>query len=338
VAARIDQRNAYTKAFINAKKNLAEGLYGLSNDGKTKLAEEMSNIDTADTGTLTNANSTLTEKIEQSVSGLLRGFIVYAVHDDFDNGVIYVTIVTTPKTQGHGSRPDGNSIVAASVKEGLEQVLVEARKGLISPVGGKTIFVPQTGELAFVGFGSSVVRVDADKALQTRHNLNAERIAKMRASDSLCGMILGDNIESSDKLDAQTVSMVKDFATIEKEDPVAKEQKDSPGYTALTERKKEFLSKEMNSSSISSIRQGILPPGVKTQTWLDENKAFAYGLAVYMPSATQRASDGARQMQQGQIVQPVTKPGQSGVKPGTLPDAGQLQQGPSGQVQSNDAL
>jgi hypothetical protein len=85
--------------------------------------------------------------------------------------------------------------------------------------------VPQTGELAFVGFWSSVVRVDQDKALQTKHNLNAEKIAKIRASDSLCGMILSDTIESSDKHDAQTVSMVKDFETIEKEDPVARNKK-----------------------------------------------------------------------------------------------------------------
>jgi hypothetical protein len=99
-----------------------------------------------------------------------------------------------------------------------------------------------------------------------------------------------------------------------------------------------LYTKEMNSSSISCLRKGVLPPGVKTQTWLDENKAFAYGLVVYMPSASQRAAEGAKQMQQGQIVQPVPREGQTGIKPGTLPDAGTLQQGPSGQVQSKDAL
>jgi hypothetical protein len=339
VTARIDQRNAYAKAYINAKRNLAEGLYGLSNEGKTKLVEAMTNIDAPDSGTLTNASSDLTEKIEQSVSGMLRGFIVYAVHDDFDNGTVYVTIVTTPKTQGHGSRPNADTIVTNSVRDGLAQVLMEARKGLVPPVGGKTIFVPQTGELAFVGFGSSVVRVDNDKSLQTKHNLNAEKIAKMRASDSLCGIILGNNIESSDKLDSQTVEMVKDFEILEKDDPVAKQKENSPSYQALTERKKEFMSKEMSSSSISSMRKGVVPPGVKTQTWRDTDNSFAYGLAVYMPSASQRASEAAKKMQQGQIVQPLPSgSGGTGVRPGALPDAGKLEQGPSGQVQSNDAL
>jgi hypothetical protein len=89
------------------------------------------------------------------------------------------------------------------------------------------------------------------------------------------------------------------------------------------------------------MRKGIIPPGVKTQTWRDSENAFAYGIAVYTPGATQRAYDAAKRMQQSQIVSPPPSNesgGGIGAQPGELPDAGEFRQGPSGQVQSNDAL
>ena len=335
VAARIDQRNAFVKAYTHAKKNLAEGFYGISNEGKTKLNEYMANIDTANEQTLTNYSENLSEQIAQRVEGMVRGYVVYDVHDDFDNSTVYVTIVTTPKTQGHYARPSADSIVASSIREGLSQVLSEIQKGLTPPVGGKTIMVPQTGELAFVGFGSAVVRQDTDKAMQTKHNLNAQKIAKMRSVDSLCGIILGDDIASTSELDSQTKSMIKDYEEVAKDDPLAKKQEGEATYKALENRKKEFLSTEISSTTISSMRKGVLPAGVKTQGWMDDEKAFAFGVAIYMPSVTKQADDARKTMQQGTIVQPTTE----GETPRSkeLPK-GELKQGPSGQVQSNDAL
>jgi hypothetical protein len=336
VTTRIDQRNAYAKAYIQAKRTLAEALYGISNDGKSKLEEAMSNIDTSDSATLTNMSEKSTESIEQKVDGLIRGYVVYDVFDDFDNSTVYVTIVTTPKTQGHYERPNIDSIVATSVQEGLSQVLVDLQSSLTSPVGGKTIFVPQTGELAFVGFGSAVVRFDNDKALQTKHNLNAQKIAQMRAVDALCGIILGDNISSTSKLDAQVMSMQSDFEALSKDDPVAKPQIGTTGYALLEQRKKEFAAIETNSSVITSARKGILPPGVQQKGWFDDDKAFAYHVAVYIPSISKRADDARKTMQSGQIVQPQDQ-GQK-LDPKALPDAGTMKQGPSGRIQSDDAL
>jgi hypothetical protein len=338
VASRIDQRNAFNKAYIQAKKNLAEGLYGISNEGKTKLDESMTNIDTGNAATLTNVSEKTSERIEQRVDGLLRGYVVYDVYDDFENSTVYVTIVTTPKTQGHYARPSGDSILAGSVQEGVQQVLVDLQKGLTPPVGGKTIFIPQTGELAFVGFGSAVVRVDSDKALQTKHNLNAQKIAQMRAVDALCGIILGDTLSSSSQLDSQLSSMSTDFEQMSKDDPVAKEQIGSTGYAALAQRQKEFVSVENNSSTISSMRKGILPPGLKQQGWFDDDKAFAYHVAVYIPSVSKRAEDARKSMQAGQIVQQPNAPEEKKINPSELPDAGTLQQGPSGRVQDDEAL
>jgi hypothetical protein len=336
VAARLDQRNAYNRAYTQAKKNLTQGLYGLSSEGQNKIAESMDNIDQASQGTLTRAETLTTEKIRQRLDGLLRGYVVYDVYDDFENTAVYVTIVTTPKTQGHFERPDSNALTAASVQTGLEQVVAEAKKGLVPPVGGRTVLVPATGELAFVGFGSSVVRQDKDKALQAKQNLNAEKIAQMRAIDALVGIITGDVITGKDSLDAQTKDLIADFEKTAADDPLAKPAPGSQGYKTLAERKKEFLSLESNSSLVASLRKGQLPPGVKSQGWRDPENAFAYTLAVYLPSASGRADQARESMNKGQIV---TKPA-SGDPAGAataLPE-GKLTQGPSGRVQSDDAL
>ena len=334
VAARIGQRNAYNRAYTQAKKNLTEGLYGISSSGQTKIAEAAINIDQAGEGTLTKAEASESERVRQSVEGLLRGYVVYDVFDDFENSTVYVTIVTTPKTQGHYERPAASAIAASSVKDGLEQVLAEIKKGLVPPVGGMTVFVPGTGELAFVGFGSAVVRLDKDKALQAKHNLNAEQIAKMRAGDALLGIISGDEISGWNKLDSQTREIFVDFEQVSSDDPLAKPAADSSSYKILTERKKEFLSMDTSSSAINSLRKGIIPAGVRTQGWRDPENAFAYGLAVYLPSASALAEQGRESMKQGSIVQ-----SPSGGAAATPPlEAGPLNQGPSGRVQSDEAL
>ena len=131
--------------------------------------------------------------------------------------------------------------------------------------------------------------------------------------------------------------MVKDYDETAKNDPLTLKDPNAPAFQQLQQRKKEFLAKESNSTEVTSMCKGVMPPGVKTQTWFDDDKYFAYGMAIYLPSATARASGAAKSMQQGQIIQ--QPGGGSGVTPGTnQPDAGTLQQGPSGQVQKNDAL
>jgi hypothetical protein len=335
-AARIDQRNAYVRAYTAAKKHLTEGLYGLSSEGKTRVAESMTNLDQASGQTATRAETLTSEEITQRVEGLLRGYVVYDVQDDFANSTVYVTVVTTPKTQGHYERPSPDALAAASVNEGLEQVLAEARKGLVPPVGGRTIFVPSTGELAFVGFGSAAVRADADAALQAKHNLNAERIAKMRAADSLLGVILGDKVTAADKLDSQTRDLVADFEKASRDDPLGREAADSATYRALSERRREFASAETSSSAVTSLRSGVVPPGVRSQGWRDPENAFAYAIAVYLPSASSRADRARESMEQGTIVQPPS--GQGSPAAPTAPNGPPIAPGPSGRVQGDDGL
>jgi hypothetical protein len=84
-------------------------------------------------------------------------------------------------------------VTAANLRDGLNSVIAEIKNGFVPPVGGRIITVPGTGEIAFVGFGSSVVRYNSEKSMQERLKLQAERMAGTRALDALAGILTGDD-------------------------------------------------------------------------------------------------------------------------------------------------
>jgi hypothetical protein len=195
--------------------------------------------------------------------------------------------------------------------------------------------VPATGELAFVGFGSAVVGRHDSSAVQSRLELNAEEAARMRAANELCGVIVGAEIASASEVDSETRSISKDFEELSKNDPIVKENPEHPGYVKLQNRKTSFKAAEANKITLSSASKGVLPPGVKRQSWLDEDKTFAYAVAIYLPSATDQAAEGAESMKSGTILQPV---GAEGTPIPTATPKEDVKQGPSGTVQKPDAL
>jgi len=135
-ATRIAKRQAYVIAFTKAKKNLAEILGGLSNEGKESVREELVNINLPEQE-MTNIRTNSEEALRQTVDMLLRGFVIYEVKDDTANDTVFVSIVTTPKTRGQLSRPAPNVVEAENLRDGLNQVIAEVRAGLVPPVGGR---------------------------------------------------------------------------------------------------------------------------------------------------------------------------------------------------------
>jgi hypothetical protein len=326
VAERAAKRNAYVTSYMRAKTQLAEGLNGVYTSGRTKAFERIATVNESQGQTLINIQENTREAIRQRIDGFLRGYVVYEVFDDAAASRVYLTIVTTPKTQGHYDRPDVRTLSASSVQEGLGQIFVEIERGLTPPVGGRMIYVPATGEMAFVGFGSAVIGRQSNAAAQAKLELNAERIARMRAADALCGVIVGEDIESTEKLDSQVSGMNKDFEELSKNDPIVKNNPDHPGYVKLQNSMNAFKAAEANVSVMRGAREGVLPPGVRHQAWTDEGKAFSYAVAVYLPSASSAAEAGAESMQSGGIITPpaggpVQTPGE------------EVKQGPSGTVQ-----
>ena len=55
----------------------------------------------------------------------------------------------------------------------------------------------------------------------------------------------------------------------------------------------------------TSARKGILPPGINTKTWLDDDNSWAYAMSVYVPSLTDAAAQTGKEMKESKIVQPI---------------------------------
>lgn len=327
-ATRIAKRNAYVRAFLEAKANMAKSLSGLSSEGRTQLVEQMEQVTDAKAD-LGNFASTQEEKLEQAVQMLLKGFVTYAVEDDAAKKTVYVSIVTTPKTRGKFNRPSPNGLEADSIRDGLNQVLLEIQTGLIPPVGGKMIQVPATGEMAFVGFGSDVIRSSDNSALQQKMRLNATKIAEMRATDALVGLLIGDDSSWKSKLDESTQQTVKQFETSDN------------GQDASLQRfektRQSFLNVQKTSEQFQSLRSGVLPPGVTRKTFTSKDDAEVYAVAVYIPSVSRQAAQTAKEMSQAQLLDNPNEAGGAATAPAAQEDnvprpPKAVAPGPSGQV------
>jgi hypothetical protein len=300
-ATRIAKRQAYVIAFTKAKKNLAEILGGLSNEGKESVRESLVNINLPKSE-MTNISTESDESLRQTVDMMLRGFVIYEVKDDTAQNTVYVTIATTPKTRGKVARPAPNMVEANDLRDGLNQVIAEVRSGLVPPVGGRIITMRSTGETAFVGFGSSVVRTSQNNAVQLKLNLEAQKIAGMRAKDALCGLIVGDQASWEGSVKESLKDQVQEFESGTAGDPLAR--KDPASAKKLDEARQTFVSRMESNDVYQSARSGILPPGVNTKTWFDADHAWAYGMSVYVPSLTNAAATSGREMRESTILQP----------------------------------
>jgi hypothetical protein len=335
VATRISKRKAYVVAFAEAKKNLAEKLGGLNNTGKTEVRKSLLNVNLPNSE-LTNISEDTVEAISQSLDMMLRGFVIYEVDDNPETSLVTVSIVTTPKTRGQLARPAPGVVEVETLRDGIEQVLAEVRTGVVPPVGGRIIMVRSTGETAFVGFGSAIVRTNSDPAVQAKLSLAAQKVAKARASDSLCGVIVGDRTswqgtfedESSD-----AYQEMQEFKEATRDDPLAE--------ASISENKKldqaynNFVSKIRTNEVFLSARSGVLPPGVTTNTWFDEENAWAFGMSVYIPSVTNAAAATADEMKNGQIIQGINSAGgaeKQANDPKVNRPGEEVKRGPSGKV------
>jgi hypothetical protein len=171
-----------------------------------------------------------------------------------------------------------------------------------------------TGETAFVGFGSTIVRANANAAVQAKLNLDSQKISAMRAKDSLCGLIIGDQACWTGSVVESMRDEVKEFEKLRADDPLAK---DNPaGVKKLDQARQTFVAKMESTDMYVSARRGILPPGVATKTWFDPDHAWAFAMSVYVPSLTNAAASTAQEMMDAKILQPVGSSGSG------KPDAG----------------
>ncbi len=307
ILSRISQRQGYVKAFQMAKKNLARELYGMDNDGKNAVRDSLASVST-DLENLNNLSSKSENTVNQALDAMLRGFVIYEVNDDTDSNMIFVSIYTSPKTRGQFARPAPNRVEAATLAEAIQEVLDEVRNGLVPPIGGRIIEVPKTGETAFIGFGSAVVGKDKTPAIQARLNLDAIRKADAFAVDSLCGLIIGDQMSWQLGIRESLQDDVSQFEEITAKDPT------TPNATELKkldEERKQHIATSQTTEVYQSARKGKIPPGAPVKTWSDDDNAWTYGIAVYIPSATNAAAKAGREMREAKILQAIDDVGNS---------------------------
>ena len=332
------QRLAYQKAYLNAKKFLAESLYGLTTAAKNTLASEMELIITGQDNAA-NTKEQTAESIQERINGLIRGYVLYSIDDNQNKtqGTVTVTIVTTPKTMGKIARVNNNAITADSIRDGLNYVLSEIANGLMPPVGGKVISIPKTGELAFVGFGSAIVQTNSNEAVAAKMRLNSQKIAQMRARSALCGIILGDSITATSSLDSTTKELSTQFEKINKDDPLQKynSKKEEGVVKKLEAQRMDFVNNEKFTEQITSFKSGVLPAGIVLKTTFNDDKTMAQSVAIYIPTITAEADKARQDIQNAHIVkqQSNQKIDSKTTNEGTMP-----KKGASGQVMKNEDL
>ena len=305
VAQRREQQIAYYVAFLQAKRLMARYFEGASMSQLQAFFVTESSSDEGDSG-VSSRSEKFSLDTKSATSAFLRGYVTYDVRDDVDNGTVYVTLVSTPRTQGRYNRPSSEIQQADTLKDGINNIFAEIQSGVVPPVGGRIIDVPETGEIAFVGFGSEVVRPADNKKAKANNRQSARRRATLRAEASLCGIIKGDNVTASDNDSLTTADNIESYIgehKIDLSDPIdeltsssekAEAQKDVQG----------FRSSDSNQQIIQSAVKGTIPPGVNPRSWLNDEGTFAYAVAVYIPSVTQKAAQMNQDMKDSQIVKP----------------------------------
>ena len=347
LAQRREQQIAYYVAFLQAKRLMARYFEGASMEQLQGFFVRENANDEADTG-ISTRNEQFSMDIKSATSAILRGYVTYDVRDDVKNGTVYVTLVSTPRTQGRYNRPASDIQQAKDLKEGINNIFAEIQSGVVPPVGGRIVDVPETGEIAFVGFGSEVVRPADSKKARADNRQSARRRATLRAEASLCGIIKGDSVTASDIDSVATENNSESYIgdkKIDLTDPIDKLTSDSEKAEARKDVQG-FRSSDSNQLIIQSAVKGTIPPGVSPRSWLNDEGTFAYAVAVYIPSVTQKAAQMNQDMKDSQIVKPyeikrnnaATKDKQDKEKPQikidskTYQDSGTLQPGVSGTV------
>ena len=302
-AQRVSQRLAYLQALINAKVEMSKEVSATDVEGSDILSRlsvgtATGSEDSSSSGTVFHSSG------KSATSAVLQGYVTYSVYDDFENGIVYVTIVSTPKTILQYNRPANDTLMAANLAEGMNAILSEIQSGIVPPVGGRIVDVPETGEVAFVGFGSAVVPNAKSAAQRATHMMDAQKIATIRAESELCGIITGDTVDGQASYRESVKQAFGDYSAIEKLDPIhdMANQNDAARADAI---KESFRSNTNFNETITSARRGSLPPGVTRRAWLDEDNAFAYAVAVYVPSFSDAAAAGGQAMQNAEILKPV---------------------------------
>jgi len=301
---RINQRQAVLEAFMLAKKAMAELLGGLDNEGAEEIRKSLTQLYTSDSESgLANRNRDSVSNVKQTLDLVLRSFVIHEIQDKQDadgSGSIFVTIAISPKTTLQVDRLAGGFVTEGSLSEGINRVIEEVQSGVVAPVGARFIEVPGTNETAFIGFGAAVVGDNTDPEIRKELLETALTEAEMYANDSLCGLLHGDRTVYKGEIPETHRNTTQQYAKILSEDPDAGAPQERT--VKLDKAIKSIVSEKVTAEVLSNARKGRIPAGVQKKSWLDDDKEWAYAIAVYLPSVTATAEGIRKMMDESQLL------------------------------------
>ncbi|MDR2440405.1 MAG: hypothetical protein LBE12_13675 [Planctomycetaceae bacterium] len=327
--ANLSKRFAFVQAYMEAKKNLAQGFQSVTIEAKTEWKSASEKIVSND-GTQTNKQTSLDEYIKESFQRVIKCYVVKEVKEVPEEKAVYVTIALTARTMGKLARPVPALIDVNDLKTGLNHVLKEIVSGILLPVGGRAISTP-SGELCYVGYGSALIGYSKDEEIRRENQLDARKIAETRARTALLGILSGDQIIWNSQMKSGGDRNLSIFDKISEDDRTA--ELNETEKTALENRKKEMTAKITRSDSTQSIVKGSLPPGIQIKTYRDKENVWYYAVAMYSPSLTQKVSDLGAQMDAANPVQKIRSAGRSS---GATGDGSKVLPIQSGQFKDDD--
>lgn len=250
---KLSQRSAAVRAHLRAKAQLMEAMNEISVEGVQKIAEAYEAIDT-ESAALENSELSQEERNRSYASGLVRGAVVYDFVDDPDAGTVKVSVVTTPKTRGQvAAGTSSRTMHATDLESAVALIKMQIEAGVVPPAGGKTVCLPD-GSVAFVGFGSALIRQRTDGSVSRNARMAAKDIAASRAKASLLAVIQGEEIKAD-------FENWEEFNQSERDYELQMNEDGSEEIRQLAATERQMSAASVSKSTLEAAVKGSLPSG-----------------------------------------------------------------------------
>ncbi len=286
--AAVVQRWASLEAMLKAKRELAQFLTGLSGEGRMMIASESTTVMNEEFSA-TNSSKNAEQQASEVISAMLRGAILYDYQDDPDKNKVSVSVVVTPRTMGAVRQIDSSTVTAESLQAGMQYVLNEIKGGLVPPMGGRTIVIPETGETVWVGFGCQNIISSDDPDAMIDNEEDAKEFARGYANNSLIAIMNGEQVDAQGQF-------AEKFNKVRQEMDVLLAE---TGEESVSKRESALVQQSatrVRSNTIGSVTRGKLPPGVQTRIYTSEDTPWVYAVSICRASDSAAARELAKMM------------------------------------------
>lgn len=268
------RRYARASAFLAAKANIALLLDSTGENGKIELARQRALLDDLPPDGVVDAVETR--------SAFLRGAAFYDLDEDTASDRVYVTVITTPRTQGDVSAHGLDELTASNLRAARDLVVREVENGVVPPSGGKVMtIVGDDRRVAWIAWACEYVERHPDPAVEQQILYTAERGSEMRARAALLALLRGERIE----IDREFEQVVPNYAQRSQEGLV-----EAP--SGFEERRDRLVKSVVEEETMAAIVAGRLPPGVETSPpKAVDGGRFVYTVAFYCPKTVAAVSE-----------------------------------------------